>query len=304
MLHRIHNEGTMTAERRHEAMVDVLLMMQIKFMTSRLYRLFRYPADRKVAEAVYMQLNNKFAIKQYGSWLAVLRMRSEEIISASGIHKNAIAKMDDDIQIVRMISDIQGRIRDMLKNIYDLHLRVNKSGEKIGSQSSVIEYDGMEALKDRQNGLTQFTRYLKSVIADKNSFIKEELEHVVCDIVQSCPPKHLNAALTYVSHNHLKSSTDPIDPWVDELMIHSFHYLAENRVSARANVDLISLLARLRGVYTSSRSTDPDLLKLRHDTESIVKRAIDSRTEAVIASTRTALLLYMVARAYTMKHYS
>src|SRR6185312_8255581 len=38
VLHRIHNETSMKADVRYEAMIDVLLMMQIKFMTSRLYR--------------------------------------------------------------------------------------------------------------------------------------------------------------------------------------------------------------------------------------------------------------------------
>lgn len=304
VLHRIHNESSLKFEIRKEAMIDTLLMMQIKFLTSRMYRLFRWPADRQVAEATYMALSNKFAIKVYGSWLGVLRARCEDIISPSGIHQNAIARMDDDKAIVRMINDIQGRIRDMLKNMYDLFLRINREGVKVSSQSSVIEYDGTEALKDKNHSLANYTRYLQSVVGDKNSFIREELQQVILDIVPSCAPKHLYSALVYVSNNHLKNAHDQIDQWLQEVMVHSFHYLAENRTSVRANPQLAWLLTRLRGVYTSSRSTDPDLLKLRQDTEKIIKKSIDSRTEAVIASVRTALLLYVVARAYTMRHYS
>lgn len=303
VLHRLHNETSLRAEIRREAMIDTLLIMQIKFLTSRLYRMFKYPADRAVAEATYVRLSNKFSIKTEGSWLGVLRSRAEDVISASSIHKQAIMRMDNDKEIVRMINDIQGRIRDMLKNIYDLFLKINREGVRVNAQSSVIEYDGVEALKDKTHGLSTYTRYIKSVVADKNSFIREELMRVICDAVPSCPPKHIQNTLVYVSNNYLKNANDAIDQWISEVMVHSFVYLLENKNSVRANVDLIWLISRLRGVYSSSRSTDPDLLKLRKETENIVRKAIDSRTEAVVAACRTAVLLYIVARAYTMKHY-
>jgi hypothetical protein len=64
------------------------------------------------------------------------------------------------------------------------------------------------------------------------------------------------------------------------------------------------MLIRLKGAYTSSRSTDPDLLELRDLVEKVIRPAVNSRTEAVVASVRTGVLLYLVSRAYTMQYYS
>ena len=303
LLHRLHNNTKLSTVERREAMIDVLLAMQFKFLTSRLYRLFRWPADEATAKATYAQLSNKFSIKVHGSWLAVLKARAEDVISNTSIHFDAIAKMDDDREVVMMINDIQGRIRDMLKNIYGVYLQVKAAGTKITSTSSVIEHDGVEVLKDRTKGLTTYPRYLKSVISDRNSFVREELINVVANVMPSAAPKYIRSSLEYLSANYMRSSGD-IEKLVDACLIHSFSYLADNRASLRGNVDLAALLTRLRGVYTSSRSSDPDLLFLREAMEMQVRRAIDTKTNSVVASVRTGVLLYLVARAYTMNHYT
>jgi hypothetical protein len=304
LLHKLHNAKELTVSERYQAMMDVLFVLQTKFLTSRLFRHFKYPIDKPKAEATYAQLTNKFSIKNEGSWIKVLNSRSEDVLSNSGIHFETISKMDNDVMIVRMLNDIQGRIRDMLKNIYAVFLKVHQEGSRISSTSSVVEHDGVEVLKDRVRGLANYTRYLKSVISDKNSFIRDELMSVVQKIVPNAPPKHIRATLEYMSANYLKSATDPVDKLLDAVMVHSFGYLSANRSSMSSAVDLAGLLSRLKGVYTYSRSTDPELMKLRHDTEAIVRRAVETKTEAVIASVRTAVLLYLVSRTYTMQHYT
>jgi hypothetical protein len=303
LLHKFHNASDIPLDRRRAAMIDVMLVMQFKMLTSLLFHYFRYPADRSVAEATYAMLTNKYSLKVYGSWIAVLRNRSEDVISNTSIHFDTISKMDNDVGVVRMINDIQGRLRDMLKNIYGVFLQAHHSGMKVSSTSSVIEHDGVEILKDTNKSQATYIRYIKSVIGDSNSFIREELLRVVTNIMPSAPPKHLRHALEFLSRNYLKAQSDEIVKLLDDTLIHSFAYLAENRSTMRSGVDLPTLLTRLRGVYTSSRSTDPELLALRKMVEVIVGKAIDTKTESVIASVRTAVLLYIVARTYTMRHY-
>jgi hypothetical protein len=64
------------------------------------------------------------------------------------------------------------------------------------------------------------------------------------------------------------------------------------------------MLVRLRGAYTSSRSSDPYLLEMRSLTEEVIRPAVKTKTQAVVASVRTAVLLYIVLRAYTKRHYT
>ncbi len=303
LLHRLHSNNALSATQRRAAMVDVLLTMQFMMLTSLMGHYFRYPVDRGVAEATYNQLTNKYSLKVYGSWIGVLKARAEDVISNTSIHYDAIAKMDSDKAVVNMINDIQGRLRDMLKNIYRVILQVKESGSKIVSTSSVIEHDGVEILKDSSKSQANYIRYIKSVIGDSNSFIREELLKVVSGVMPSAPPKHVRTVLEYLSKNYLKANSNEVVSVVDDTLIHSFAYLAESRATMRSGIDLPTLLMRLRGVYTSSRSTDPDLLALRQAMEVLVRKAIDTKTDSVVASVRTAVLLYLVARTYTMRHY-
>jgi hypothetical protein len=304
LLHKLHNETKLSAALRREAMIDVLLILQFKFLTGRLYQHFRFPADRAVAEATYMVLTNKFSLKVYGSWLAVLTARAEDVLSPSSIHFQAISKFNDDELIVRMLNDIQGRIRDMLKNIYNVFRQVHADGLKIRTTSSIVEYDGMEALKDKTKGVENYTRYIRSVASDKNSFIKQELLDIVLTIAASAGEKRVKMVLEFICNNYLKTTGPNVDELLTDSMVHSFSYLAENKGSIRGNIDLATLLVRLKNIYTASRSTDPLLMKLRNDAEVIVMKAIDTNSKNVVASVRTATLLYIVARAYTMRHYT
>lgn len=45
-------------------------------------------------------------------------------------------------------------------------------------------------------------------------------------------------------------------------------------------------------------------MKLRKLGEKIIKRATSTKNSSTIASVRTALMLYVVIRAFTMQHYA
>lgn len=296
--------SALPAPAKKQAMFDVLLILQFKYISSILYRFFPYPADRAVAEATYAALNMKFILKEKGSWLGLLSHRCEEILSNHSPHYRAISRMDSDKEVVDMLNAIHGALKGYVKNMREVMERIRLTGGKVSSVSSVAGVDGEEILKDKTRGPVVYTNYLKSILSDRNSFIREELLLVVTKIMPSASYRHLRAALEHLSGNYFKGEHQKIEKIVNLAMVHAFAYLSDNRISLRSNVDLSAMLIRLKGAYTSSRSTDPDLLELRELVEGVIRPAVDSRTEAVVASVRTGVLLYLVSRAYTMSYYS
>lgn len=304
LLHALHESTKLDERTKHQAMIDVLLVLQFKFLTSLMFQYFKYPAQKDVAEATYARLTYRYAIKQHGNWMAVLLARAVEVISQQSIHRKAIETMDDDAKVTYMLSDTQGRIRDMLKNIYAVFIETHSKGIKISSTSMIVEHDGESVLKDRNNSLLSYGRYLNSVVSDKASFIREELCQVIEKIMPTMPPRLFLMTLEWMSENYRQQGAKVIEDVLNEVLIHSFEYLSENRGLIKNNHDLPGLLARLQGVYMSSRSTDPALLELRKNTEKIVTLATQNRNQSVMASVRTGVLLYLVARAMTMRYYS
>lgn len=304
LLHALATSPKLSPGQKHEAMVDVMLVLQYKFLTSRLFRHFQFPAQKDVAEATYASLSYKFDIKQYGSWAALLRAKAEAAIDKGSIHYQTIQKMDDDLAVVYFVNDTQGRIRDMLKNLYGEYLKVYNQGTKITATSAVIEHDGAEILKDKTKNLSAYTRYLHSIITDKNSFIHGELTTIIERIMHRMPGPLFLKTLEWMSDNYRQSRAGEIEEVLNEVLIHAFDYLSANKSVTRAASDLPGLVSKLRGAYMSSRSTDVNLIELRKKTEKIVINAIGKRNSSDLAAIRTGVLLYCVLRAFTMRHYS
>lgn len=304
MIHGFYHAKGLKPEVQQRAMVDLGLILCYRFITSLLFRYFKYPADKQVAAAAYSQLTYKFAIKQHGTWSATLEARSVDMVSPTGIHKNTIAQYDDDEDIVYMVNDTQGRVRDMVKNIVRVHYLARAQGDRVKTTSMVMEYDGKAILKDKTKSLDVYTRYMHSIISDQFSFIKQDVVDVVSKVVHTSPPAQLMHVLVWCSSNYRHTGIKDVEELVDATLIHSFAYLSNNSTVFRETNDLAFLIAKLKGVYTSSRSNDQQLMHIRELAEKIVKKASTTKNQNVVASVRTALLLYIVVRAFTMSHFS
>lgn len=304
LMHKFRNSELLNDKQKKQAMLDTSLVLYYRFLTSLLFRYFRFPADPRVAEATYARLSYKFAIKKYGSWYATLEARCLDLIDDHGLHIGTITGFNDDEDIIRMINDSQGRIRDMLKNIYSVLKNTSDMGIKIRTTSSVIEHDGEEIFRDSTKNLSGYIRYLHSIVADKNSFIKQELTDIICKLMHTMNPKLFSSTLEWCSANYKYSSHKEVEILIDEVLTHSFTYLNNNRTVLKESTDLAGMLSKLRGVYMSSRSTEVELLNIRKIAEKIIKQATNTKNDNAVSSVRTGLMLYIVLRAFTMSYYS
>ena len=304
LVHGLINAKGIQEKLRHDALMSVILVLQYKFLTSRLYRHFTYPADKAVAEATYASLSMKFDLKQYGSWGAYLHGRAEDILDVHAPRHRQFMQMGDDREIEKIVNDIQTRLRKTLVLIAGVHYSVNASGRRITATSQTMEHDGKEILKDKIGGLTNYTRYIQSIIPDQSSFMREELLVVIEKLINTMPPNLFRGTLEYLSENFQGHRATELQDLVKEIMVHCFDYLAHNTESIQHGHDLAGLLARLRGVYQAARSTDPILGEIRQRTEQLVRDATGTRNVSLLPPIRTGVLLYITLRALSKRHYA
>lgn len=303
LLHALSKDTKLPTKKRHQAMMDTLMILQAKFLTSLMAHNFPYPADQAVAEATYAALSKKFALKVHGSWQKLLKVRSEDILSSKSIHLETFNKFNDDGAIIYMITDVQGRMREIIKKMLTVFYAIREEDSKTLKVSSIINLDGEKKLRDKERNATTYIRYIHQTIPNKSSFVRKELVDIVADIMHTMPHKQFEEALTYMSNNYGVKGEKEIQPLVDETMIHAFDFMSQNKSTIKSN-DIGDIIIRLRAMYMSSRSTDPAVMKMRELAESIVEKAVDSRNSSVIAAIRTGVLIYIVLRTFTMKHYS
>lgn len=304
LAHAIERNARLSSKQREESQLNTMMILNIKLITSLLYNYFKYPADEAIARATYDALSYKYTIKQEGSWNKVLERRSLDILDSKSIHAKTLKTFDKDVDIVYMINDIQGRLRDMVKNIYAVFMQIHQQGIRISSSSSMVEHDGVEVLKDKTRSLATYTRYVVGIIPDQNSFLKEDLLQVIEKTLPTMPPHLFRTTLKWMSEAYGSKHTEFFNEAIERLMVHAFDYLNANRTLMRNTTDLPQLITKLKGTYMSSRNNDPDLKRARVDFEKIANLATGNKNNSILSSIRTGLMLYIVVRAISMKHYT
>ncbi len=288
---------------KEQGCLDTMLVLQYKFLGSLMAWYFRYPADEATMLAVYARLSKKYALKAAGSWTNLLHMRAREVLSHSSVHYNTFMQFNRDKSIIYMVTDIQGRLREIVKSMTTVFYKVREEGARILSENSVMDIDGTMVLKDKTRNYSTMIRYGQSVINDRNSFVKADLIKVVADAMHTMPPKLFVDTLEWMSVNHTGKFAARNDQLISETLIYAFNLISTDRELLGKSSGVVPLMAKLRALYMASRMSDTTLLLTKQISEAIVTDAVRTRNASVIASIRTAVQLYIVLRTMAMSHY-
>jgi hypothetical protein len=303
LLHAIMMSKLSPAQ-KEQGCLDTLLILQYKFLGSLMAWYFRFPADEAVMLAVYARLSKKYALKAAGSWTNLLHMRAMEILSPKSVHYQTFMQFNRDPSIVYMVTDIQGRLREIVKSMTAVFYKVREEGARILSENSVMDIDGTMVLKDKTRNYSTLIRYGLSVVDDRNSFVKAELVKVIADAMHTMPPKLFVETLEWMAVNHTGKYAERTDRLISETLIYAFNLIASDRALLGKASGVTPLLAKLRALYMASRMPESSPLALTKQlSEDIVTDAVRTRNGSVIASIRTAVQLYIVLRTVAMPHY-
>jgi hypothetical protein len=312
LVHEINKATHLTVEERKEGMVDALLVLQYKFLSSLMAHYYPYPADKATMEATYAGMSRRYALKIAGSWNMMLHQRAEEIISPTGIHKSTYTKFNNDKDIGNMIQDIQGRLRKIVQSMTTLFYETRAKGGRIGVDKAIDNIDGEMILKDKSRHYSTYLRYIHQVLDDPRSFIRQELVELIADLHSTLDPRRLMEALEWMSVNHReviprwepKIEGAYVEHFVDEVLLYVFQLVANKQANITKGSGIGPLLAQLRTLYMASRMADPSLIKAKEMGDAIVEASISSRNASVLASTRTGIQLYVTLRTLAKDHYS
>lgn len=304
-LHRAHTTEHLTEIEKEQLKMDIANTLNYRYITSIMARWFsKYTADPAIATATYALLSKKFGLKVYGTWGALLDARSKAIIEKSSIHYKAYTEYNNDRAIVYMLNDTQGRIKVILINIRDVFAQVEKDPSLIiKSQSSLVNFDGEIQVKDVQRTYSQYKRYINDIIYDKATFIKPELMAIIADIQPNLDMTIFKDALTYMSKNYGPKHDSDIELLLEHTLNHAINWMYHERSMLSDNKDVKGILVKLRSLYIASRSSDPLVLDIRSISDQLIRKVTHLQNPAIISTARTAVLLYVILRTFSMNYY-
>lgn len=302
LTHRALKNEKINQKARYDLAKALLMTMHFKLMGSLMSRYFPHPVDPRLAQMTYAAMSKKFSIKQCGTWYKVLEARCDDILSNSSIHKRTLDRFDDDGAIQNMITDIQGRLKNMLKKIWKLFEEVRSKDNKLMTVSGTIDLDGKTVVRDLIRNESTYIRYIQEVAMDERRFVKKELIVVISDVMQTMPDKFLLDALVFLS-GKVRDSDQESQKLLEEVLLHAYDHFNKDRYANMRLNDMGTMLIKFRALYVASRSKEQNLMDMRDKAEKLVAKAIVSKNPVIVASVRTGLMLYILLRAFSMNHY-
>lgn len=300
LLHLFHHSNRLSSKDIEQGKVDLVRILHYKYISSIMAKYFKYNASKEVALATYAALSKKYDLKVYGSWGALITARAEAIVARNGLHYNTYVRYDNDKAIQYMITDIQCRIREVIKAMTAEFYAVRDRDGKISSASATMELDGNKVIKDRSNAFLTFRRYLGTVLNDPNSFVRDNLVHVVSTAMSNVPEHHIKEALFYLAENHGDPRQKYLIELCDEILLHAFEYIQNKGVLIN---DLNLIVSKMKAIYTASRSSNESVLKMRELAWELADHSVTSKDRQVKVGVRTAVMLYILLRTLAMNYY-
>jgi len=293
LLYRIH-KSSLSQKLKHQASVDVICMYHYKCLTSIIHNDYPFTARREVVLETYNRLSNKYDIKKYKSWRALIIARAEWILDPkTGIHYEAFTTMKDDKKIVYMVGDIQNRLRRAINDI-------NKVFHDVKNKTNIVSLDGAKikledelSVKSVNKEITQYTMYLDRILTEETSFYREELVKYACEVLEAVP----SDKVAYVVQRFPALYNNPKKPqykeFADAVLLHLFEYIHANQLT---KTKVYEVLVKMRGAYGAPRSKNDTVKVIRTLGDALVREQTGIKTPQKVQLIRTALSLYFVLR--------
>lgn len=301
-VHRFLNSNLSERE-KHNAIHDTFMALNIKLMGSIMARYFPYSCDEATALEVYSRLSKKFHIKRFGNWRGVLENRSDDIASVTSKWLPVLKNFNDDAEIAQCISDIQGRLRSMIKYIWDVLEKVKLDQQKFNKTSMSIDAGGEKVLQELKRDSDSYKDYAHKVVLDEATFIKPELVCIIDAEMKTMPVKLLIDCLKHITE--LANKGDPsLDQLIDDIIEHAINTIRDDRSAGRNLHDLSWILRKEKLLITAPKTTNDLVFSMRDRTEKIVRDSAKTKNATIVATLKTGVCLYIIGRTFAMRHYS
>lgn len=300
-LYRVHNSPFIPNDLKEKTKVRLMLSLNFKFICSLMAHYFKYNADESIAIKTYNSLTKQFDLKTTGSWGKMLLARSEAFVEENGRYYQAYTKYDDDIEIIKMLNDAQGRIRETVKKITRIYYEMMEAEARVLSTSATVEVDGTKLLKDIERARPKYIRYIKSTITEKDGYFKDELQYLIFKAIPSLQSGvYEQIQKTFIDNYTQQKHSRVLNQLIDDILTFSFDLLDDNDIKLN---DLPGILYRLKHVFMSGRIKDETLENAKSGFDKLVVLTDRRLKNQPLVPERCGFFLYLVIRTITMNYY-
>jgi hypothetical protein len=293
-LMHMFSQSKLKNDDKSDAIKELYYIFAYKAISSLYTNYFPYPVSESVAKMVYERLSNRYLIKKLGTWQDVLEYRTRDLLHG-GIHYNRILNLNTD-NATRIIADMQSRLRENIKEIYNVLVEVNASNERIYSSSMIQTDEEGESTRDITVRPDNYILYINSIIRNENDFINDDLVYLITSIVQNIDKEKFVMTLRELTKLHDYT-------FVETIIVTTINYMRTKNIINNYEKQTYEILTSMKGYWSSSSVKDKELIRIKKYLYDISSKATKKKTKWLLATITIGILLYIFLRAlYKNKH--
>jgi hypothetical protein len=218
---------------------------------------FIYPISEDKATSMSERLSNKYIIKKLKNWNEYCQYRSDEYLDSKFL--TLLRKMDSDDELPNAITDLFGRTKDTIKNIYGEFTEMLESDEVIKSrQATVKDGEGNMQLADRIDSVQRYTGRVDTMLSDKTVMIKKDHITVVVDILSNLSYRDMHECLDHLFEFAFSSrkAHDRVHTHFKDILVNAMEYLQRNEVYLHSKTNVLDIMNSIVGNVLYARGTE------------------------------------------------
>ncbi len=293
LAHRFSNSKLKDKD-KDKAVYDCISLFNYRTLAALHSHRLPYLVSKQVAVTAYEDLSNRYMIKKLGTWVKYIDYRTLETLSIGPTgndspHKKTLITFTPDEAVLAMIADTQGRIRSTVNLYMDTLMNIKDTGAVISSESSGVVIENERSTIDMTNNVSDSLSRVMNRLENPDDFVDISIISVVSSMIPGSSPDLLADSLRYMA----KKKSKLIKRFIENSILFMYRYLSENGHLVEHNDDLPYLVVKIRGAYTSSRTSDKDVLELREIGTKIAKSGSSKVNTQTIARIRTGIFVYL-----------
>lgn len=274
-----------------DAVKELYYLFAYKTISSLIMHYFKFNAEVSLLKAVENRLSGKFLIRQVDSWQDLFEYRSRDILP-SGLHYQRMKKFSTD-DCLRMIRDLQGRIRDIIKNIYAILIEVKEANEKVISTNNIVEGEDGITIGDVTNGNDIYVKELARLISSERDLIDNDLLYLISSVVKQFEVNDVISFLQYISNNDFKCKKD-----LAEIIVLEGIEALERRRLTNYNKNFLDVLRFVRNWFISSHNSK-EFRELKKELEKEAVKVLFIKKNWRTMTATTNVCIYLFCKAIT-----
>lgn len=300
----------------HNFIMLILRYFHYKVFCSVVNNSFPHSTNQGVMEATISSLTEKSNIIKYESWKLLIDSHCEKIADPKGRFYKTIIDARPDKAFLDVIAEAQTSIRSKIVTFARAYYDTKAKGDTVISRSSVGENEeGEKILAQSASVIDSATAAMTSEILNPNLFVNDVYVKDISDLFTTFSPRMLRLCLLKMNEEAVIQSSsrkfDTVSKKDGEEIIVGIRLLIVEIVRSmvricrvkRVNMGKEALVFKtMKDIYSSSRITDPDILKIKRSVGHMIEDFNVTDNNASSSALRLAVIYYIIYRIILKLH--